>query len=1073
MSADEDTEKDEPDDASKAASVSGEAEQNSELVGMLEQTGIEQSPSVKRTLEVTYGGRTAKLEVEYAWTVDGSYFACHANRYWVTSFGGDSGNIKLGFSSKTSWNIREISNDDAIQNAEWHTISGGSIVEGNASKATIEFSYTFDVSDWGDPTAWTSDDVSFAPVPTITSPSSGSIPDQPLSVSGGGAVSTGKITVHNANGDGLLATATIGSGNWKAEFNMPSGSDTLTFYAKQVVGTTTSGNSSQVTVNLVRTTLTTPASNAVVRADLLVFKGEGFPGTRVRAVRSDGSGGLSERVPVETNKSWEAPVNTALPNGVCSVQAEYQYESGPIKYSAERSFTVLDKPAITAPTANQEMSFTVSGTNRLSGATVDVKIDWNDTKVGNAVAGSSDSWTASVQLSEAGPTSLVAEQTYQGVTSQRSVAQAFKIKPPKLVGIQVSYPSTGTVRFSGSGYSTAWVEIWTANGDLEVETEVKTNQWSVDWNNQPPSLARQMNARQRVSDGAGGWIYSAWDDGFTVTVPVPVPTLTYRVDEDRMPVFSGSGNFWSGQPVARVEVRRQGESTSAVPIADVGSNNTWSSTATEAWDPGTYYVQAWQWFKPAGQDTDLSSEPSTTQTFTIPAPLPTVEFSPDGLTPHFSGTCLNRAQVTLWFDGDQDTTYDAVMNEGTWTFTRPEPFKPGSHRASVTQSIGGQTSDEATQLFDVPVLKPVITSPIDIDVDHNPIIEGTAGVEGAVMWVHELTTENDLGHEPVTGNEWSVHLLDDFSFGPHSVYAVQKYELLESEKSEPVSFTVILFPPTVDYPQPGDAIARMSTLDGYARKASGHDTAQVELWLEGADEPLATVKTRGNDGYWSYDVYLPVGDYVLRARQVFAEEWSDFGADIHFTTVPAIPVIESPALQQHIGATATISGHGYAGDWIEVAWSDAPDTLLGRTQVQANRTWSLQLPIDRPAGQHSWIVQQECEGYRSGWSAAHPVLLLATAPTFTAPEAGHWFAGTAHFEGTGETGSTVELSQWFDTRQLVAQDRPVTDGRWAASPEVSWGAGAHWVKARQGGSDWSDSPRFEVAQAEEAPLAKT
>ncbi|UZE22661.1 hypothetical protein LOY67_21960 [Pseudomonas sp. B21-056] len=694
----------------------------------------------------------------------------------------------------------------------------------------------------------------------------------------------------------------------------------------------------------------------------------------------------------------------------------------------------------------------------MSGATVDVKIDFSGARVGGGEVAANGVWNASVEMLEAGPTSLVAEQTYRGVTSPLSAAQAIKIKPPRLVSTQVAYPSPGIVRFWGPGYPDAKLEIF--SGDtLQVETVVDSNgAWAVDWLDQPPSTARQMNAQQGVPDGVGGWIYSDRSSDFTVTIPVPVPSLSVTVGADRKPVFSGVGHSWTGQPAAQVEVRRVGESTPAAPIVNV-SNNRWSTTVAEAWNPGTYSVDARQLFK------DIPSAVTDPQTLVIRPPLPTVEWRQDGLTPRFSGTCMSGAQVQLQFDDDPNSPYAALVSGATWSFTRTEPFVPGPYTVRVTQSFGGQTSDEVSQSFEIVGLQPVITSPVnDEEVDHKPVIQGTGGIAGAFMRVFDFVSETLLGEAEVTGNEWSVPITEDLAFDDHKVYAVQQYGEFPSEASEPVSFKVILFPPTIDHPQPGDAIARTSVIDGYARKHWEFDTATVELWLDGWSEPLARVPARGVDGYWFYDAHLPVGTYTLRAKQIFQDRPSDFSPDHAFTAVPAIPLIESPALQQHLGTTVTISGHGYTGDWVKVAWSDAPDTVLGRAQVQANRTWSIPLNIERLAGSHSLIVQQECDGYSSGWSAVHNVLLLSGAPTFTTPEAGHWFAGQPLFAGTGESGKRVEVSYWFDARQLVAQDRPVTDGTWTASPDASLRLGAHWVKARQDDSDWGDSPRFEVAQ---------
>ncbi|WP_431481377.1 hypothetical protein [Pseudomonas thivervalensis] len=1044
MTTDDNSEQDDP----KAASQEVSHQQS------VTETGEARGTEIIRAAK---DGYWADLEVEYTWSANGLLFTVKTLQFRASSNGRTSGNIKLGLVSADDTGWDELTKR-ATQDGKWHSFVNTRSVAGDAKDAVIHFNFIYDRDNVKDVNMTGQKKVAFAAgSPIITSPPSGAIYDALINVVGhGGVYGSGVISVYG-NSIGFLDRATIRiDGSWTANFEMPSYPEVLNFYAQQEIGNGTPGYSQTVAVWLIRTTLLTPTANAVIRADQVVFSGTGYPITQVWAVVPNVGTELSEKTIVNYDKSWSAPVKVTLPSGPCSVQAAYQYGGGAVKYTEARTFTVLGKLNINPLTAPQNMNFTVTGTNGIVGARVYVKLDWSPESVGDDTVKAGGNWSVNVSLKKAGPVNLVAEQTYQGVTSLRSEYQAFKIKPPKLTDIQVTYPRPGTVMFSGDGHEAATVDVHITNNLTPQGSDVVRNgTWAVEWSDPLPAQY-QMDILQKMADGSG-WIYSDWSN-LTVTIPVPVPTLSVQVGEDRKPVFSGTGDTWPGQP-GRIEVRREGETEPAVPIADVNSaDKTWSSTATEAWDPGVYRVQAWQLFN------NLSSNPTAFNSFTINAPLPTVSVSNDGLTPHFSGTCLNGAQVNLGFDGEQGTPHDATMDGTRWTFTWEEPFMPGAYTARVTQTIGGQTSNEATLAFDIVVLQPVITSPVDEDVDHNPVIRGTGGVPGATMYVFDAVAKLPLGERPVTENQWSVSL-ENLSFGPHTVYAVQQYGEWPSEESQRVTFSVILLPPTIDRPQPGDRMPRIAVIDGYARAASGFDVAWVELWLEGAEEPLTTVRAN-RLGYWSYDAHLPVGEYVLRARQRFVEEVSAFGPDHPITVVPPIPVIESPALQQHIGATVTMSGHGYVGDWVEVAWSDAPDTVLGRTQVQANRTWSLALSIDKPAGEHPWIVRQECDDYRSDWSEARPVKVLSDAPVFTAPEAGHWFAGSALFEGTGETGTRIELSQWFDSRQVVSQGDSVTGGTWTASLDAPLLPGAHWLKARQDDSDWGDSLRFEVARIE-------
>lgn len=117
------------------------------------------SRSAIKTVEVTYGGMVAKLEVECTWTYSGDLFSCYTKRYWVTNNGRNSGNIFLKFSSAVVWGETELTGS-AAQTGSWHNLYVGGTVKGNGKNARVEFTYIFDVSG-GDPTAWNYIDINF------------------------------------------------------------------------------------------------------------------------------------------------------------------------------------------------------------------------------------------------------------------------------------------------------------------------------------------------------------------------------------------------------------------------------------------------------------------------------------------------------------------------------------------------------------------------------------------------------------------------------------------------------------------------------------------------------------------------------------------------------------------------------------------------------------------------------------------------------------------------------------------------------------------------------------------------
>ena len=1068
--------KNEPGEMSKNVSISngiGQNEGSERLVETSEvevskQSDIDRLPSLSEKIEiltVRHESLWAELEVKYWWSADGRTFSCYAIYYRVSDNGQKSGNIKLRFSSGTTWGETELTSS-AVQDGIWRSINGGGSVVGNVAEAYIKFIYIFDRAGTWDPAVEREISVSFEPNTPTLDYQTRNIRDRTFTVRGAeGVYGHGTIYLYNASGHAELGTAVIQpDGSWAADISLPSGANSMTFYAKQKIGSKFSGESIHSTAYLAAITAPTPDS-VLVHGN--VFKGIGLPGTRIRVFRDDTSVKLTEDTTVKGDETWEASLVTMQPSSLVPVRADFSGSTSPPGSTLIVWYSILGKPIFSYPSAGsvQDINFQVGGSNGLSGAKVHLLKDLSQSEEygSSIVEDAAGSWSVMVTVPP-GPLSLVAEQVLDGVSSGRSTARFFKIRPPKLL-VNVTYPDDKTVRFSGVGYTGATVQIWYRGGAGGVQwtASVVNSSWQKDVTDWLPG-SYVMVIRQFVTDN-GTPIYSEWSDDVPVAVPVPKPTLSPPTDmPSQKPRFSGTGTTWPNQTATKVDISLNDTAHAAVPQATVNGSS-WSVTATQEIAPGSYRVKARQLLGNKASDwVEWSGN------MIIPAPLPKIEsINHEALSPRICGTCWPEAVVNVTFS-DSATVHLAEVTAGTWAFRREIPFVPGvEHRVTVTQTFGGQTSNPVSETFTVAVPQPVITRPIDEQVDYRPIVEGHGGIAAAVMKVLDYVTEQPLGEVAVTGDGWSVRL-NPLAFGSHTVYAQQFFGVASSEKSERVSFEVVLLAPDIDVPQPGDDVARTFRIEGRGRPG-----AEVEVWLEGASRPLARVPVGGDD-FWRYDATLPLGPYTLRVKQFYGEKESGFGADHALRVVPAKPMIETPAAGQAVGRRVAISGFGYPGDTVTGAWADALDRPLGSAVVQENSTWSFWVELEGSAGERRLVAQQGFDGYPSGWSGERPIVLRSDPPTFTAPQPGQWVPARPVFEGTVRPGAPLELVAWYNADEVLAPDVPNTgSGDWQTESEqdLPWGAG--WAMARQtdgdGGpvSDWGDSDRFEVLLPEGSP----
>ncbi len=659
---------------------------------------------------------------------------------------------------------------------------------------------------------------------------------------------------------------------------------------------------------------------------------------------------------------------------------------------------------------------------------------------------------------------MVAQQTRNGVPSDRSVYRAFKLKPPQPTKLTAQVDAQGNVTLGGVGHVGATFDLHVVGNMTPFRSfPVTTSPWTelfVDW---LPGTSL-IGGRQSVPDGAGQPIYSDWiADGTTVVVPVPPPTLSVRVSPEGIPTFSGTGRNWSGQPASEVEVLLNDGGTTNVPIADVGADTTWHSTAAERWAPGTYSITAIQKFRETLQSERVQPPVSVV----IPIPLAVIEkVTPNGLFAKVNGQCWPGAVVTITFS-DSPTPHPVTDTDknGEWDFQRPTAFRPGNYTVTVTQTFGGQTSNPVSLPFEIAVSVLVITPPPGGQTDHLPVLHGTGGIEGFTISVFDYVTPKPLGETLAKGDAWSVQLTE-LDYLTHTVFAVQKLGDLQSQPSTSVDFKVVLFAPRIDFPITRTSVPRTFTVEGYARAGKGFDRTEVDLYL---DNVAHRIYPHFGDGYFKEYFTLPLGPCVLKARQYFKDQVSPPAQEILLTIVPDKALIETPGMGEAVGQTAVICGFGYPEDTVVVALSGG--TELGQARVQEDGTWFC--PVELPASgtDPSFITEQRNGEFHSGWSQPRAVQRLEPPPTFGEPPEGNWEGTKPDFAGSALANSKVDVRAWYDPGEKLAEGLVTSGGRWAGVAERNLPAGPQWARAVQvvGGkhSMAADSKRFEVLPADE------
>ncbi|MFL6612071.1 MAG: hypothetical protein ACJ8HF_27895, partial [Pseudomonas sp.] len=990
-------------------------------------------------------------------------FTVNTKQYQTRGNGRNNGDVELRIMSgdnNTGW--RRLT-EQAIQNGGWNDPIRQYSVQGNlAATATIGFHYIYDLSMADDPDLYGSEIVNYTvPSPRFLLPDNDARVSPIFTISGTGVPGAKVQTARAVHGYNIAPIVSVNSsGYWSAVVNPAIGLGPFIFTARQQVNDKQSEWASNVNVIVVLDppVITSPTTVNELRPN---FSGTGDNGAQVQIFRN-GNTPISNAVGVAYDKTWSATLNQDLNWGPNTLTAR-QKMGGVSSNARSVTVTVLPyPPSITSPTADtQQTQFTVSGANGISGATVNIYLESNNSLVGTGQPNTTANWNVTVTVPP-GPVSLVATQTINGAVSGLSAARGFRIRPPKLDAPTVTYPNENQVRaiFSGGGHPGATVDVVILTGPTGAEAPdsvtVRDNgTWETARTNFPPG-SYTLRTTQKVGDGASGWIASDPLEHAFVRRP-PQPTgISHTMDYQ--PTFSGTG-----YTNATVRLANPGGSTDAAPTASVIAEE-WSSRASQVWGPTlNREVHIRQSLN------DVSSLDWVHYSVTIPPLAPTLEDPGDSESqPVFRGTCWPGASVTLTFSDAPDTEY-AVPDgdsDGNWTFQRDTPF-PADEAVTViaTQTAAEQISPQVSRTFTVLTFipKPNISEPdAGAEVGHEPTIRGSGGLKGASMQLRDAQYQRPLGSPKQldADGEWSLDLAG-LEFRRYSIDARQTFNERDSERSDVRSFEVVLLPPVFEVPLPGGNLPRTSRLSG-----KGRPGGRVQVWRQG--QPLLEDIGVDDTGRWEAEVTLPVGETTIWARQSFENQTSRDSPSLTYSVVPAAPFIETPATDEHIGRRTVVSGFGVPGDTVAVRLDDAARTVLGGATVLEDRTWSVTLEIDQPGGPRSVLAVSSSEGFDSADSAPRNVVLGTYAPSFEAPAAGRWVANPVVFEGRGRPG-TGNVVSWFNPEQVWAPGLEVGADGWQGGATQSLPVGANWCRFQQtlidsgNGetvSDWVQGPRF-------------
>ncbi|MEH6393594.1 beta strand repeat-containing protein [Pseudoalteromonas sp.] len=690
------------------------------------------------------------------------------------------------------------------------------------------------------------------------------------------------------------------------------------------------------------------------------------PGTIVSLLITDSNGAeQTAKATVKANGTWSVALDSELAQGSYSIDATIADIAGNTNSAQTTGEIDLTPPTVIIDSLNS----TADKTPAVSGEALDaiagntVAVTFTDalgtSHTVNTTLGADLTWQAEASqiLAEGNYTVTVVVTDTAGNEGQQtanatidSIAPEISIDQSSLVLTQDTTPLiTGT---SDEANATVEVTFTDANGIEQIVTVTTDAQgdWQAAANT--PLAEGVYSVKATITDMAGNQGEDSKTGG-EIDITPPELDIVPSFLLGNLVSLSGTSDLPEGS-VVTITNHLVGGAVGLPYTATVDANGDWSVLNLSVSLLTLAYVEA--------SATDAAGNTTTISTLDFDNTAPELTLSAPALTmdstPTISGTTDlgEGAQVTLVVTGQgvATQTFSAtVQANGSWSVSVPQSLADGQYsvKASVRDGVGNLTEQTASGVIDTTAPSLVLNTTA-ITSDDTPLISGTSNLTDGEVTV---TIDGQTLTATVAQNgQWQVSA-NTLTDGTYTVTATVTDQAGNST-TRTGNISVDTVAPNITVASQGLGNDATPIISGTSDEAQGSTVSVVIVDGNGDTHNLTAVVDSNGDWQVEADA-LPEGEFDVTASITDAA-----GLTSSATTAGEIDTVAPVVTVDAVGtinlATPTITGSSDepAGTVISVDVTDSTQTYSYTTQVQADGSWSIDVPDNLEDGSISVVA---------------------------------------------------------------------------------------------------------------------